>query len=542
MKSIKIGLFAILLLMSQACENILEEDVVSGVPIGYINTPAGFEDGVKAVYSSLRNFYATERGMSLTVFGTDTYTMGSDGSFKFVNQYTSQLDPRTSLLTEVWNEFYRAINTANAVITRADAVTGLDPTRKAIRVAETKFLRAHYYFVLVQMFGQVHLTLTENTGIVTEAKRTAVPEIYAAIIKDLEEALPALEAKPIDWGRASKGAAEHLLAKVYLTKATSEAAKPEDYTKAAEYAKNAISKYGYRLLSDYARVFDQGGGEINDEVIFSVQYTNDPLTNGGGNNAHVFFLMEYDVQPGLQRDVQNGRPFKRFRPTNYTLGLWDRTVDSRYEKSFKTVFLANNEKTIPKDAAGKPKYVLGDTAIWLPGYELTAAEIAAKRYQVITPSKYTPKLYPSLTKFLDPLRPDRTTFEGSRDFLAFRLSETHLIAAEALFYAGKADEAVTFINTVRRRAAYPGKETAMEITPDKINLDFILDERARELLGEQHRWFDLKRTKTLVDRVKKHNPDATANIKDFHMLRPIPQDQIDRTAGGGSSFPQNAGY
>jgi hypothetical protein len=542
MKSIKIWLFSAILIMSQACSEILEEEVISGVPIDYINTPTGFEDGVKAVYSSLRNFYATERGMSLTVFGTDTYTMGSDGSFKFVNQYTSQLDPRTSLLTEVWNEFYRAINTANAVIARADAVPGLDPARKAIRVAETKFLRAHYYFVLVQMFGPVHLTLTENTGIVTEAKRSPVPEIYAAILKDLQEALPALEAKPVDWGRASKGAAEHLLAKVYLTKATSEAAQPDDYAKAAEHAKNAISKYGYRLLTDFARVFDQGAGEINDEVIFSVQYTNDPLTNGGGNNAHVFFLMEYDVQPGMQRDVQNGRPFKRFLPTKYTLGLWDRTVDSRYEKSFKTVFLANNERTIPKDAAGKPKYVLGDTAIWLPGYELTAAEIAAKRYQVIPPSKYTPKLYPSLTKFLDPLRPDRTTFEGSRDFLAFRLAETYLIAAEALFYTGKADESVTFINAVRRRAAYPGKESAMEITADKINLDFILDERGRELSGEQDRWFDLKRTKTLVDRVKKHNPDAAANIKDFHVLRPIPQDQIDRTAGGASAFPQNPGY
>jgi hypothetical protein len=81
----------------------------------------------------------------------------------------------------------------------------------------------------------------------------------------------------------------------------------------------------------------------------------------------------------------------------------------------------------------------------------------------------------------------------------------------------------------------------MEITADQLNQDFILDERARELLGEQTRWFDLKRTGTLVERVRKYNPDAAPNIQEFHTLRPIPQDQIDRTQPAGS-FAQNEGY
>ena len=68
-------------------------------------------------------------------------------------------------------------------------------------------------------------------------------------------------------------------------------------------------------------------------------------------------------------------------------------------------------------------------------------------------------------------------------------------------------------------------------------MDFIMDERARELLGEMFRWFDLKRWGKLVERVRLYNPDGAPNIKNYHVLRPIPQNQIDRTAGGVSAFP-----
>ena len=82
----------------------------------------------------------------------------------------------------------------------------------------------------------------------------------------------------------------------------------------------------------------------------------------------------------------------------------------------------------------------------------------------------------------------------------------------------------------------------MEITVDQLNMDFILEERARELLGEMQRWFDLVRTGTLVERVKQYNPDGALTIQPYHVLRPIPNDQIDRTEGGNAAFPQNPGY
>lgn len=79
---------------------------------------------------------------------------------------------------------------------------------------------------------------------------------------------------------------------------------------------------------------------------------------------------------------------------------------------------------------------------------------------------------------------------------------------------------------------------------DSVDFEAILEERARELMGEQHRWYDLKRWGLLVERAYEHNPEVQRDglMRDYHNLRPIPQTQIDRTAGGESAFPQNPGY
>ncbi|MDA9843959.1 RagB/SusD family nutrient uptake outer membrane protein [Flavobacteriaceae bacterium] len=120
-----------------------------------------------------------------------------------------------------------------------------------------------------------------------------------------------------------------------------------------------------------------------------------------------------------------------------------------------------------------------------------------------------------------------------------RLADAYLIRAEANLKQGNTAQAAEDFNIVRKRGAWDGEEASMEITAADVDIDFILDERARELVGEGHRWFDLVRTKKLVERVKAHNLDAPNNIQSYHVLRPIPLDQIDRTEGG---YPQNTGY
>ncbi|RAK03124.1 putative outer membrane starch-binding protein [Larkinella arboricola] len=555
-----------LLLSTTGCKNLLEEVPVSQVSSAYASTPNGFESVVKAAYASLREYYGREGAMTLSVFGTDTYTMGADGSYKFVNQYTSQINAQLDITRDLWNAFYKAINTINVALDAADGIAGLDETIRKRRIAELKFLRAHHYFILVQTFGPVTLLTKGNLLPNKEYTRTPVKDVYAQIVSDLESSLTDLGTPTSDYGRVTKGAAEHLLARVYLTRATDkDAMAADDFAKAATHAQNVINNYTYSLLPDFAGVFAQGSGEVNSEVIFATQYTTDPISNVGtntgynttttsnvtinGNQTHLYFGMEYDVQAGMMRDIQNGRPFKRFRPTDYLLNVVfaekDRVNDSRYKKSFKDTWLSNNpSKTTPIFDTSKSslKFNAGDTTIFIPGYEMPLAERAKRPYQVLVPSLYRPNLFPTLQKFLDPLRQNVNYEPGSRDFIMFRLAETYLIAAEALIKQGKPAEAVPFINAVRRRAAWPGKEKSMEITAAQATMDFIMEERERELLGEMHRWFDLKRWGKLVERVKLYNPDGGPNIQEHHVLRPIPQDQIDRTTGGLANYPQNPGY
>jgi hypothetical protein len=126
--------------------------------------------------------------------------------------------------------------------------------------------------------------------------------------------------------------------------------------------------------------------------------------------------------------------------------------------------------------------------------------------------------------------------------IVYRLAETYLIAAEAAYYLGKLPEAVSLINTVRERAAAtPADVTAMDITAANLSIDFILDERSRELTGENMRWLDLVRTNKLLERVRLHNKEAAGNIQTKHLLRPIPQSQIDAVSTG-PVYPQNPGW
>ncbi|WAC12768.1 RagB/SusD family nutrient uptake outer membrane protein [Dyadobacter pollutisoli] len=550
-KSVLICSLAALMMTGQACKDVLDEEVISGIGNDYMNSAKGFEDGVKAAYSSLRFYYGTQQGLTLSEYGTDIYATGADGGYKGFHFYDGQLNPTVDYLATTWDELYKGINTCNAVIERAPNVVGISDAVKKLRIAEAKFLRAHYYYILHQQYGGVDLRMSETLVPTKETTRATDAEMYTAIIKDLNEAIADLEVKAqsSDYGRATKPAAETLLAKVYLAKAYSSVKAADDFSKAAELCSNVATKYNFKLLDDFASVFDENN-QLNSEVVFAVQYTSDPLTNGSGNSLHLYFGMQYDVQPGMKRDTYWGRPFKRLRPTEYLIKtiFADRVNDSRYKKTFRDTWLSNNPGTYNAasfdDSKTKVTFAAGDTAIFIPGYEMTSAERAQKKYQVLVPSKYSEALFPTLQKFFDTKRPDLTYEAGSRDYFAFRLADVYLMLAEALIQSGNQTEAAAALNMVRYRAGWPGKKDAMMLAAKDVTMESIIEERARELAGEQTRWLDLKRWGLLVERVKKYNPQA-ANIQAFHALRPIPQTQIDRSAkttDGKSVFPQNPGY
>lgn len=545
MKNIAIILGLTLLLGLSACEEVLIEDPVSlATADGYYVTAAGIEDGLKASYTRLRNFYGQQNGFFLTVTGTDIFTNGFGGiaNNPHINNYSPNFLGTSGTVTNIWNNLYIGVNQCNTVVNRVQDATGLSEQRKAEIEGEARFLRGLYYFHLVQQWGDVHFSLDETAGVETEANRTPVNTIYEnGILPDLEFAVANLPESASEPGRAYKAAAEGLLARVQLTRG--------NWEEAERLAANVINNYSFDLVTPYGDLWDINN-EDNSEFIWTVQFTDDPLLNGPGNSGHLYFIFDYTFNPTMVRDTENGRPFQRFLPTNYLFSLYDREKDARWNGSFKTVWYANISGEInghqvnPGDTAihivmePVPDEVKQAAPYWIIDYKGNwIGDVSA--YQEIGTNQR--RNYPSLLKFLDPLRPSINETAGRRDFPVIRLAEMYLIACEAAWRQNDNAGAADYINVLRTRAALPGMEDEMQVAPGDIDLDFILEERARELIGEKHRWYDLKRTGTLLERVRQYNLDAAPNIQDMHLVRPIPQTQIDRVGNPGE-FSQNPGY
>ncbi|HDR90456.1 MAG TPA: RagB/SusD family nutrient uptake outer membrane protein [Bacteroidetes bacterium] len=575
MKTIRYIVLLLILTLAFSCEKYLEEEPKSLLTAKYLETENGVWAALYSAYSDLRYFYGGEGALSITCAGTDEWQKGPDGNAN-INLYLEGMSTE-GLLGNTWNWGYTSINTTNAVVKFAPG-SGMTEAEAAQVMAEARYIRATWYFIIVQSYGDCPLNLDFISEPSTEAYRAPAADVYETIIEDLEYAksvLPPIAEEP---GRADAAAATHLLAKVYLARATHETAgQATDYQSAYDNAMELINnkgKYGLELLQDFADIH-KPRNEHNSEVIFTVERNTDPLYNDAAeennknNRSSFFFRPHYQVcttYGGLARTIEYGRPWIRVRPTNYLLDVVfaERDDDTRYHTSFQTVWLVNDEESLTD-----PSFSLGDTAIWLPGtFDYGPV---GKVMNIYTPdmyydntlpdgSKSTVKIYPSLTKYDDIDRP-AVNDPSVRPFIVHKFSETYLIAAEAAMYLEKPGEARTYLNVIRARAAYdPDRSSAdnanavqriTNATPAMTDIDegisFILDERSRELAGEYMRWWDLVRTRTadgqvqLLYRIRNLEPEIPAKntIQDFHVLYPIPQSQIDLTS---NEFPQNEGY
>ena len=548
-KKIYLILVLALAFLTKSCDKFIEEDLVTDVSAAsYYTTEAGLEDGVRATYATFKPFYGQEISAAMTTFGTDIWTNGSDGGHKVFNLYDGGLNGEENFITESWDNWYKGINQANGVINRSADVE-MDEAQKNLRVAEVRFLRAFFYFNVVTTFGDAHLSLDETEGIEIEANKTPQSEIYSqAIIPDLEFAIANLPNEQSDYGRATKPAAEFLLGKVLLTRSYKDFSETSDALTAETLFSKVINDYGFSLLPDFADLWDIENQQNSEMVFVSPNSKSqvDSDVDEFGNRWHLYFLHEYDVLRGMTRDIANGRPWKRHRPTEFMLNLWDRDTDSRYESSFKHVWFANKNEPATDAVGGEPAraaLTIGDTAIYIPGPGKDIAWPQTRQdnvpYLVFTDEEYTERVFPSMNKWIDATRPDRQKANGQRDFILMRLADAWLLRAEAKLKQNNPSGAADDINRIRLRAAVPGQEAASQISASDVDLDFLLDERARELVGEGHRWPDLTRTGKLVERTRLYNPEASPNIQDYHTIRPIPQNQIDRALGG---YPQNPGY
>jgi hypothetical protein len=522
----------------------LKEYPVTGVTAGYFDTPAGAEAATLGTYSGLRGVYAGENEVRLFMLGTDSWEKGEQQDATgtgYFNDYSAAFTSTVGgSVQDLWQNAYSSINTANTAIASITASTVLPDATKKLRLGENRFLRALYYFELVRTYGALQLNLEPTQGVSIQAHRTPVDSIYsAAIIPDLEYAIANLPLKggQTDYFRATKGAAQTLLAEVYLTRAAT-----GDFDKAIQLTSDVISSGKYSLNPVFNSIFclpttssgacDYAASQKTDpELIFSVTFTGDNGTDAFGNNLHLYWVMWYDnsayTNPTLSRTPAYGRPYRRVRPTNHLLTLFNRATDSRLDGSFQTAWLR----------------APGDTAILLTLANQNESRPSARFGKFGLPQQ-TNGLFPTLKKWLDQTRTDANVFPGHRDRHLWRLADVYLMRAEANIRVGRPADAIADLNVIRRRAAIPGQNNDVNVSAYNASpIDYLLDERERELAGEERRFFTLTRMgqDIFLRRIKAFNSTASA-VQAFHMLRPIPQTQIDRTEGNKAAFPQNPGY
>jgi len=562
MKSLtKYSLISLFLILAFSCTNFLVEDNKSNITAeNYFTTASGYESLVNAAYATLRDDIGSGGGPRGYPFvfcsGVDIYNRGESelvgGSYEGrdvissgLNEYGS-LDAQNGAVSDFYTNMYKAIQTCNTAISRADNVEGLTDSRKQRLLAQVRFLRAYYYYLLVEQFGDVPIVTEEITNAVTHFDRDPEEKVYQFIISELEASVPDLPAVPDEFGRVSKGAANHLLALVYLTRGYKSYGDANDFSKAASLADGVINSGTYSLQSKFSDVF-AWDNETNSEIIFSIQYDYGPGLNGSLQSRQFGWLLNEKETGFAFGDLTYPLQYPQFTPSQFLYRLFNTNNDSRYDATFNSEYYA----TADVPASGIQK---GDLRVYFPKPDqpFTAADSLAFMADhpvadIYTIGRWLPDIeglggsgkFPMIWKFHDPKTTD--PYVSTRDIILFRLAETYLIAAEAYYKAGDPQKAADRINAVRERAALPGKKSDMDIQASDVNIDFILDERARELAGEYHRWYDLKRTGKLIERTLKYNLLAKKvnKLDEHNLVRPIPQSVIDRDSG---EFPQNTGY
>ena len=591
-----------LICIIDGCTKKLDEHPFTVFSPEYFKTAAGFQSGINTLYSGFRYLYGPEGAVGLGTDGTDEFTYaeqprnGAGGTQDFLTLGKYTLDAANGSILTPWNRSFNNINLANGLI-EFSADVPIPAADKNVSLGEVRFLRALYYLNLVQYFGAVPVDLGSGELAFNQKPFQGFNRLPTAplLVKDFEviindatfatQNLP--DKRPAGAFKLSKAAAYHLLAKAYLFRAYSPAKQAGDFQSAYTAATQVINNqalYGVALQANFADIF-KPGNDYNSEVLYSVERvpgnfgaseipTPTGIGGGKGVDAANEFCGDYTAvraplntsttQPVGTRTVQYGRPIRRFCITPYTLNIafGDKFNDSRYEGTFRTTYIASQTGggyTANVDTA----FILALTnqiADSLNG--IVPAGPRLKPYRVIAPRDFyfsggsidptqTRNMYPCVIKYEDPAKLDPNN-EGARPFQVFRLGMTYLLAAEAALGNGNATEAMNLINVLKLRAAFRPGLPAGEVTnrynaiklnsAGQVTLDYILEEMTREMCGESTRWPDLAVRGKLIDRVTLYNTDAAPNIKAFHVLRPIPQSQLDATNDPNKAQYQNPGY
>jgi len=544
------------------------EDILDEKPLDFLSpdnaylTEQGALQGITAIHDRVRAAYYSFGEFGVMNWATHGSDLGYNGEIPaagtlYLNSY-NDMTPVWRNVVDTWNVGFEIIQWATLLI---DKVEQADPAAfqegEAGRnkyIAEAKFFRAFAYRYLVSTYGDIPLITEPVNSVKADFIRNPISEIHALMVEDLKFATehlpkPGEEDAP---GRITQGPAWHYLAETYLEQGNPELALQASNQVIDGYDYDLMTqRFGTKLGKDvfgsgdvFHDLFGYGNHNLpeNKEAMWVVQV--EPFIVGGGQiqSAYIFGPRYFDL--GLAPDGKKailgemyngmytgysdtlGRPTANVRVTNLVYYyIWEDNWDNdirNAEHNLKRNFYFDN-----------------------PESEYHQQKIDFSLYDPPRPdplSDTSKILFPIHIKMTDPLnyflQPNRSGGGIThKDWYALRFAETLLLRAEAHLALGNKELAAADINRVRERS------NAKPVSAADVTIDYLLDERARELYGEEWRLIILRRTGKLLERVRKYNDNPLcpgAFIQEHNFRWPIPQTQIDLNVD--ADFPQNPGY
>ena len=586
-KYLILSMFAAFLLTGCNEDKFLEEKPLDfNSASNSYETAADYDAAITELYFLTREeFYTTyDRTTDLSKFADMWITADP-----LKSNVVADLSPSGAMAKFYWDENYKLIAQANTVIGRLPNSSKLTDDEKKVYEAKARFFRALAYRTLVLLYGDVPLQLEEVSSPKTDYVRESKDKVKAQVVEDLEFAAANLpEINTVKDGEISKPAANMLLAEMYLATG--------DNDKAINAASAVINNPNLALMEkrfgsqakedgdvfyDLFRPNNQNRASGNTEGIWVIQFETN-IEGGGNNTSHHFwdpgsfwgerfFAPQVDkfqlIKPDGTRlqlfdwpigDMTGGRGIGTHYATNHLYNeIWaddfDDMRNSEYNwprrfKIHRTNVLDDN----PELKAAMPDgYFDLENTVLPDGWSMETGFAGGVAATTQLPNRF---MCGYSTKMTTPFHHPDAQYENKKtyklagtggktftDQYFFRLAEAYLLRAEAYVNKGDKNKAADDINELHKRA------NAKPCTADQMNLDYILDERLRELTCEEKRRLTLSRVGKLAERIKKYNPyfsaAYSADNKDYDAhfdLLPIPLSAIQ--ANKDAKLEQNPGY
>ena len=586
-KYLILSMFAAFLLTGCNEDKFLEEKPLDfNSASNSYETAADYDAAITELYFLTREeFYTTyDRTTDLSKFADMWITADP-----LKSNVVADLSPSGAMAKFYWDENYKLIAQANTVISRLPNSSKLTDDEKKVYEAKARFFRALAYRTLVLLYGDVPLQLEEVSTPKTDFVRESKDKVKAQVVEDLEFAAANLpEINTVKDGEISKPAANMLLAEMYLATG--------DNDKAINAASAVINNPNLALMKnrfgsqakedgdvfyDLFRPNNQNRASGNTEGIWVIQFETN-IEGGGNNTSHFFwdpgsFWGERFFAPQVDKfqiikpdgtklqlfnwpigDMTGGRGIGTHYATNHLYNeIWaddfDDMRNSEYNwprrfKIHRTNVLDDN----PELKAAMPDgYFDLENTVLPDGWSMETGFAGGVAATTQLPNRF---MCGYSTKMTTPFHHPDAQYENKEtyklagtggktftDQYFFRLAEAYLLRAEAYVNKGDKNKAADDINELHKRA------NAKLCTADQMNLDYILDERLRELTCEEKRRLTLSRVGKLAERIKKYNPyfsaAYSADNKDYDAhfdLLPIPLSAIQ--ANKDAKLEQNPGY